>query len=83
MLWFLIAVITHVGTTEPSYQYNRHVQFSTLEQCVDFTNKYGDKMRASLKMTFPTIEKINNIMCIDTESAQELQRHLIEKRKGK
>ena len=80
MTWYVLALVTILTTNEPDIKMNTSIKFPSKEACDLFISTHNYNIQYQLHILFPNI-KVRNIMCIDHQSAKELQQELYGNKK--
>lgn len=73
MTWFLIAMVTFIGSDEVHLKINTSLKFKNATDCQGYNKIYADGLEKGLRSAFPNINDLT-IQCVDQKTALEMQK---------
>ena len=78
MKWLLVAFVMFAESPTPDIKINTALTFTDQKMCIDYVNRYREKLTEGLYRAFPTIVE-SNFTCVDFNVAKKMQRDMMKK----
>ena len=78
MKWLLVAFVMFADSPTPDIKIHTALTFTDQKMCIDYVNRYREKLKSGLHRVFPTIVE-SKFLCVDFVVAKKIQRDMMKK----